>query len=274
MPRFNRKYPRRARKGSKMPRKKSYVKAAVRKAKDALFAKKVQKVISKNVETKSALLVSPSDNTLQYPFGSRFNQGINAGADAIRLLPDFDQGSAENQRIGNVIRLQSLMLRGVMTVTLPQATANNTRLGVRLLIVRNKRINDYIQSTTDLGTNFTRLLEQPQGPLNGTLAAFNSPINTDYFSCVYDKKFYFSQSLSSTATNSAETWNSTKFVNISIPYSRRIVQFDEGFDANTPINYPYFALLSYTKLDGSSADADGTAYVNFQFTSYAKYEDA
>jgi len=238
------------------------------------FAKKVQKVISKNVETKSALYVSPDTNTLTYPFGSRFNQAVNGNADAIRILPDFIQGTAENQRVGNEIRMQSLMLRGVMTVTIPQATANNTRLGVRLLILRNKRINDYIAATTDMGTNFGRLLEQPQGPLNGSLAAFNSPVNTDYFSCVYDKKFYFSQSLSSTATNSAEVFNTTKFVNISVPYSRRKVLFDEGFDVDTPINYPYFAVLSYTKLAGDSADGDGATYVNFQFTSYAKYEDA
>lgn len=270
MARIKRKGAKRVRKVAKKPYRRVGRKTNPSKA----FVKKVQKIISRNVETKSALLVSPVDNTLAYPFGSRFNQAVNAGTDAIRILPDFPNGSAENQRVGNLIRLQSLMLRGVMTVTIPQATANNTRLGVRLLIVRNKRINDYIAATTDLATNFTRLLEQPQGPLNGTLAAFNSPINTDYFSCVYDKKFYFSQSLSSTATNSQETWNSTKFVNISIPYSRRNVVFDEGFDLDTPINYPYFALLSYTKLDGSSADADGTTYVNFQFTSYAKYEDA
>jgi len=238
------------------------------------FVKKVQKIISRNVETKTALYVSPDTNTVTYPFGSRFNQSVNGNADAIRLLPDFVQGTAENQRIGNEIKLQSLMLRGVMTVTLPQASVSNTRLGVRLLILRNKRINDYISATTDLGTNFTRLLEQPQGALNGSLAAFNSPVNSDYFSCVYDKKFYFSQALSSTTTNSQEVWNSTKFVNISIPYSRRKIQFDEGFDVDTPINYPYFAVLSYTKLSGDAADADGTTYVNFQFTSYAKYEDA
>jgi hypothetical protein len=238
------------------------------------FAQRVQKVISKNVETKMALYVSPDTNTLTYPFGSRFNQAVNGNADAIRLLPDFLNGPAENQRIGNEIRMQSLKLRGVMTVTIPQATANNTRLGVRLLILRNKRINDYIAATTDMGTNFTRLLEAPQSSLNGSLAAFNSPVNTDYFSCVYDKKFYFSQSLSSTSTNSAEVWNSTKFVNINIPYSRRKVLFDEGFDVDTPISYPYFAVLSYTKLSGDSADADGATYVNFQFTTHAKYEDA
>jgi len=230
------------------------------------FVKKVQRIIHKDTETKCVVYSSNA---------TAFNQQINSTGDALRLMPQIANGTAENQKIGNIIRLQSLNIRGVLTMTLGQTTANNTRFGVRLLVLKAKRFGDWNQSATDFGTNYTRLLEGSTAGFTGLVADFNTPINRDYFSVVKDKRFYMSQSLNvSPGTTVNDTFNTTKFINFNVPYSRRNVIYDQDFNATEAVNYPYFMCLGYCKLDGSAADAPGASYITLQYTATAKYEDA
>jgi len=189
----------------------------------------------------------------------------------MQLMPNILNGTSNSTKIGNQIRLKSLRVRGVLTCTISQTTANNTRFGVRLLILRAKRFSDYLQTTTDFATNYTRLLEGTNTGFLGSLAQFNTPINKDYFSVVMEKKYYITLSQ---GASTAEMFNTTKFINFTVPYSKRLLNYDENFDSDTPVNYPYVMLMGYTKLTGDAADGDGTTYMNFQYTSTASYEDA
>lgn len=229
------------------------------------FTQKVQSIISKDTETK--VVVYQGSTTA-------FNQQVNSSGDAMRLMPQIANGTAGNQKLGNMIRLQSLKLRGVITFQLPQTTVNNCRIGVRLLIVKAKRFKDYVQSASDLGTNFNKLLEGTSTGLDGSLAAYNTPVNLDYYSCVYDKRFIMTMSSSASASQVVNDMRqAVKFVNINIPYSRRTLHYDENYSATEPVDYPYMMVISYTKLDGSIPDGAGTAYLTFQYTTVAKFED-
>jgi len=237
------------------------------------FAKKVQAIISKNVETK--VVVHQSNVTA-------YNAPLSATGDCLRLIPTVAQNATQAGIIGSQIRMQSLNLRGVLTFQLSQTTANNTRIGVRLTILRAKRFKDWNAAAIDFGTNYIRLLETPPNILSGqnlgTLTQFNSPINRDYFSVISDKRYYMSQSLNvSPGTTTNSTVYTTKFVNMNIPYSRRIVTFDQGFDADDAVDYPYFMLVNYCKLDGSSdvtPPSAGESLLTFQYVTTMKYEDA
>jgi len=229
------------------------------------FVRKVQKIIHKDVETKT--VVFPSNVT-------SFNQQIDSTGDCLRLMPQIANGTAENQKIGNVIRLQSLNIRGVLTFTQAQATAANTRIGVRLMILKSKRHGDWNAAALDFATNYTKLLEGTTTGFLGTVAQFNTPPNHDYFSVVMDKRMYMSQSLQNVAGITYDNINTTKFVNFNVPYSRRNVIYDQDFSGTEPTNYPYFMVVGYTKLDGSAADLPATSYLTFQYTSTAKFEDA
>lgn len=241
-------------------------KAAKRSGKPSkAFVRKVQKIIHKDVETK---VVTFNSNV------TAFNQQINSTGDCLRLMPQIANGTAENQKIGNVIRLQSLNIRGVLTFTLGQTTAPTTRIGVRMLILKAKRYGDWNAAATDFGTNYTKLIEGSTLGFQGELSQFNSPINHDYFSVVADKRFYMSQSLQTASTAVADNRFTTKFVNINVPYSRRNVVYDQDLSATEPVNYPYFMVLGYTKLDGAASDAAGTTYLTFQYCATAKFEDA
>jgi len=229
------------------------------------FAKKVQSIIHKDQETKTVVF---SSNT------TSFNQQIDSTGDCLRLMPAIANGTAENQKIGNVIRLQSLNIRGVLTFTQAQATSANTRIGVRLMVLKAKRYGDWNAGAIDFATNYTKLLEGTTTGFQGLVSQFNTPPNHDYFSVVMDKRFYMSQSLQNVAGITYDNINTTKFVNFNVPYSRRNVLYDQDFSATEPTNYPYFMVLGYTKLDGSAADLPATSYLTFQYTATAKYEDA
>lgn len=236
------------------------------------FAKKVQKVISKNVETKT--VVHQSNVTA-------YNAALNATGDCLRIIPPVSNAVTGSALIGNEIRMQSLNLRGTLTFALSQTTANKTRIGVRLTILRAKRFEDWNAAAVDFGTNFARLLDVPPTILSGqnlgTLTAFNTPINRDYFSVVSDKRYYMSQSLQAVGTTVNSTVYTTKFVNMNIPYSRRKVVYDQNFSGAEAVNYPYFMLINWCMLDGSSdatPPGSGDTSLTFQYVTTMKYEDA
>lgn len=231
----------------------------------AKFIKSVKKIIAKDVETKTSIFTSNV---------TAFNQQIATTGDCLRLMPQIGQGIAENQRIANKIKLQSLNIRGVLTFTLGQTSADNTRIGVRLMILRAKKFGDWNAAATDFNTNYTRLLEGIPTGFQGTLQQYNTPYNPDYFSCVMDKRMYMSLSYSNVTTLTNDTVNTTKFVNFKVPYTKnKTVIYDE--DTSTePVNFPYFMVLGYTKLSGALADSNLTTYLTFQYTATAHYEDA
>lgn len=236
------------------------------------FARKVQKVISKNIETKT--VVHQSNVTA-------YNAALNGAGDCLRLIPPVANAVTGSALIGNEIRMQSLNLRGVLTFQLGQTTANKTRIGIRLTILKAKRFMDWNAAATDFATNFGRLLDVPPAILSGqnlgTLTAFNTPINRDYFSVVTDRRYYMSQSLQAVGTTVNSTVYTTKFVNINIPYSRRTVKFDQSFAASEAVDYPYFMLLNWCLLDGSadaSPPGSGDSPLTFQYVTTMKYEDA
>lgn len=235
------------------------------------FVQKVQKIIHKEVETKIAIYNSNV---------TAFNQQISFSADALRILPDIQNGSGQGQRNGNVIKIQSLNIRGVLTFALAQTNSAYTRIGVRMMILRPKAFSDWNSAAAVFGNvsgigSYTRLLEGSNSGFTGSLIDFNTPPNLDAFSVVADKRFYMSQSqaASTAGGHTVDVNNSTKFINISVPYSAgRTLRYD---DNNTqPLDYPYFMVLGYTKLDGTAQDLPAVSYLTFQYNTTCKYEDA
>lgn len=229
-----------------------------------LFCKKVKKCMAKDIETKKQVYISSA---------TAFNQMMTTQADCLRLMPSIPQGTANANRIANEIKLQEMRVRGVLTFALNQNAIANTRIGVRLLIVRPKRFNDWLAGATDFATSNGRLLET-QGQFDGSVQCFNCPINDDYFSVIVDKKFYFSQSQTAT-TPTTEVWNSAKLFDFKLPYHRnKKLIYDDNYLSGDPTNYPYFMLVGYVKLDGTAADVSTVSNLTLQYTSTVKYEDA
>lgn len=225
---------------------------------------------------KQELLKDAENKKVMYSSGNfTSNQSLKDTSDVLQLLPFVLNGTGEDQKIGNTITIKSLTLRGVMTFFLPQQTAANCRIGVKLWIVRTKRYDDWLSARTSFASDYTNLLEGSNLGFTGTLTNFNTPINTDYFSVVYSKTYYMSQSLQATTTLSAQNNFTTKFINVKVPYcTGRKLHYDQNFDNDQPTDFPYYMLVSYVKLDGSAADLDGTQYLTFNYTTKLNYMDA
>lgn len=230
----------------------------------ASFCKKVKKCMAKEIETKCVTYSTTP---------TAFNQQMQTQGDALRIMPSISLGTLQNQRVGNEIKLQSIQIRGVITFALNMTAIANTRIGVRLLVVKAKRFQDWNAGATDFGTSYLRLLENTNTGFVGEVSQFNTPINKDYYTCIVDKRFYLSQSQTAGGPTT-EVFNSTKFVNFKLPYARRKLIYDDAYIPGESNNFPYFMLIGYCKLDGTSADVSTIANLTFQYVSTAKYEDA
>lgn len=229
------------------------------------FVKAVNSVIHKDVETKKQVYISST---------TAFNQQISSSGDALRLMPSIPQGAANANRVGNEIRLQEVRVRGVITVGLDLTDVALTRLGVRLMVLKAKRFMDWIAAQTDFGTSYTRLLET-QGTFDGSVQCINCPVNEDYYSCIYDKVFYFSSSHVATGGVSTEVWNSTKLFDFKLPYIRnRKLIYDDNYLSGDSTNFPYFMCFGAVKLDGTAASLPTATPFTVQYCSTVKYEDA
>lgn len=228
--------------------------------------KAVEALIHKEAETKIKIF---SSNYTSY------NAMVN-GAEALRLFPQITNGTGGDQKIGNRIRLQRLSFRGVLSLTLNQTTSNNSRFGVRLTIMRLKKFDDWQAANTDLTTNYNKLLEGNLNGMDGTTVAFNTPLNLDYCTKVIDKKYYMTMPVVAAASQVMDApVQSTRLINFEIPHSRRFVEFDENNSSTDPVDYPYFALISYCKLDGTAlAPGTGETIVQMQYTIKCEFEDA
>jgi len=226
----------------------------------------IQAMISKDAETKYVI------NSSNY---TSYNAQVN-GSEALRIMPQISNGTGGNQKIGNKIQLQKLSLRGVLSMQLNQTTANNTRFGVRLTMLRLKKFDDWQAANTDLATNFNKLLEGTLIGMDGSVVAYNTPLNLDYCTKIFDKKIYMTLPAvaSGSQVQDAPT-HSCKLLNFTIPFSKRVLNYDENNSSTEPVDYPYFMLISYCKLDGTgAAPAAGESLLQFQYTIKAEFEDA
>lgn len=226
------------------------------------FVRKVKRIVDKQTETKVCVFQSNP---------TAFNQMISTSGDCLRLIPQVSPGTGQNQRIGAEIKAKSLHIRGVLTMTLGQTVAANTRFGVRMMILRAKRFADWQQTQADFATSYSRLLEGSVQGMNGDLANWNCPTNKEYFSVIKDKRFIFTIGQGST-TN--EVFNAVKYYSFNIPYSKKILRYDNDYSTTDPVNYGYVMVLGYTKLDGSVPDLAATTYLTNQYTTTLKFEDA
>lgn len=222
----------------------------------------VKRIVNKQTETKIATF---------YSNVTAFNQQVNSSGDCLRLIPQISNGTGQGTRIGAEIKAKRLHIRGVMTMTLGQTSAANLRFGVRMMIFRCKRFSDWQQTQTDFASSFGRLLEGSVNGLNGDLSNWNAPPNRDYFSVIKDKRFVFTMGQSAT-TN--EVFNSVKHYSFTIPYSKKLLKYDENYSTTDPVNYAYVMVLGYTKLDGSLPDLAATTYLTNQYVTTLTYEDA
>jgi len=224
----------------------------------------VQKIIHKNAETKQAFATLPP---------TYFNSGISVVGDMLQLLPNINYSTADNGRIGDQIRGQSLVVKGALQISGASSSYSNSRVAVRVFIVQPKNLGD-LTNITFSNTWLSNLLKKGgvTTAFTGIMSDLWAPVNVDAITKFYDKVFYLDSAYVSVA-GTATTGNSVKFFTIPLSMKNKLLRYDSNLgSALTPVNYNPIMLVGYVHMDGSSPDTVTTA-VSCQFDSIFNYED-
>lgn len=247
----------------------------------------VRKELDEELEDKNAI-VSYQDTFIKAPIpsGAVFNNQGNF----FRLLAPIEQstqgeaGRKYNSRIGNEITLKHLDLNGYLSYSYATtgATSNyqNAKLAVRVMIVRAKKYNQYDIALDEMPTD---MLLTTASNTSGNVGSFTglpldsfSAINRDAFAVRYDRVHYLNAPTITYGTTSTDT--------VAVPSSNKIFKHRLTFgknglklnysntNATEPENFPYFMVIGYSSMSGSSAP--GNSLVRMSLFSKAVYQDA
>lgn len=267
------------RKKSAMPKRGRKLRKAVRKntRPSKTFVKKVKTVLHNQAETKMAYHTS-SNAGLTY-----FNSGINSTGDMLQIIPSISQSTADNGRIGDQVRAQSLNLKGYLKFdlgTTPNDTATPTVVA-RLFIVSLKPKANYTEATSS-ATALSGLLKKGGSTVafTGVLSDIYAPVNTDLWTVHHDRKFYLSQSFlnqpagSGVGMVSVDARNTVKFFNLNVKCKNKLLKYDANISSGLlPVNYGPIFMLGYSYLNGASPDTLSIK-LGTQYDATMTYEDA
>jgi len=234
------------------------------------FKKAVQAIVSANAESKQGFHSVSAEN---------YNSGINVTGDVKRLMPSISQGTADNARIGDQLKAQSLTIKGAIVYnpsTGQYGTYANSRIACRLMIV-SPRLYPNIDDAQNNAATWTQYLLKKGGTtsgFSGTLSDLWAPINSDGIIKYYDKVFYLDAPYQATAVGSTLMGKSTRFFSHGMKLRNKTIKYDSSVSGGTqPSNYGPVMILGYTHMDGSAPDSLTTA-VQLSFDTIFNYEDA
>lgn len=253
---------------NKKPRRRNYKKRPIRRSAkpSKSFVKKVQSVISKNVESKQ---VFRSENT------SNINASITTANDAYQVLPNMGQGVTDHGRVGDQVKAQRLTIKGHFISNLTYTGSTTCRLGVRMMIVTPKQYGNFGNVQSNAVTWLTLLLKKgaTTSAFTGVIPDLYANINTDVVTKHYDKVFYINCPYLQTAVGDTSVYNTCKFFSKTIKLKNKLLKYDSSVDAGlTPVNYSPVLLMGYVRLDGTAPDV--TNHINLSYDAYLIYEDA
>ena len=249
------------------------------------FAKKVKQVVreelQEELENKVAVigLDNESIDTSAIPSGI-----VSSASNFIQLLPSIGQGTGQyNERIGNEIRLRSLDIKMLLQykrmVEDDPLAVEDSNVGVRVMILRQKENNDFVQFYNQANTD--NLLENGAittpgpAPFSGDTFNLFQKINREQFSVRYDKTFYMDrhQATGSGATIFYQKTPRPTFVSHRLTFGKQGLKLTYGEATDTtPTNFPYLMVIGIASTSGAGVPSDNL--INYSYTANANYTDA
>jgi len=257
------------------------------------LVQRVQRIISQNVEnkfTESRTNISPimtlKDGGGDPNYFSYFLWAPGSNTAGSQLF-DINQGPAQNQRIGNTIKLKRWVIKGLIQPTVlaqedPNKPLVNTSIGY--VDVYFARLLNNASAVTD---QLEDLYQDGAGAItpNATAATILYPINKDKYKIYWRKRFKMGQAFSPNYPNPPQTTNNdfsltrsfgfdvTKYIlkNKHIKYEDDDVNPNDDMIENLTLFatfYPAVGNVSVAQL------AETPSYFGLNVQTYAEYEDA
>lgn len=235
---------------------------------DKALAVKINRIIKKQTESKKSFHSMTT---------TAFNSGISNSGDVLFCCPNIGQGTAENERIGDEVKAQSLRIDGILTMNLSNSGfATACRIGVRVMVVQPKAYSSVGIIQSESTTWLAQLLKKggTEVGFTGIPSDLYADINTNSVTKYYDKVFYLNQDLVNSTVGAVGVNYSTKFFTINLKLRNKLLRYAAAYSGGiTAINYNPCLLVGYVHLDGSAPDTV-TTQLNMSYISRLMYEDA
>ena len=204
------------------------------------------------------------------------------------VMPNVSQGvSYYGQRVGNKISPKWCTIQGWLTLDLNSEDQDYDRIAVRMILGFPKKPHlypdaiDKIQSSPADNWSYN-ILDAATSPtqFNGTLSAWQYPVNRRNFTVKAERKFTMSRprifdAITATTDFARNSTGSYKFFKMRVKCPPTLV-YDTGASLR-PNNFDPVLMVGYTLLNGAvppAPDAAAPKPVTLSFTSRLSYEDA
>lgn len=217
-----------------------------------------------------------SEDKLVSLFQSQVHNSAIGSGDVYRLLPSITQGVDAHQRIGDSVRAKSLMVK--FRLALPPNYWQNIQtftvpFQVRLMILKQKNVKANgqlanVDTAHLLRPNFGSSTELSY---DGSPQRHMSPINTELFEVLFDKKVYMlPQDVQRTNLGTYPLTPNTMEITKYVKCPARLT-YDDG-NGNEANNFAPFAVAGYCKADGTIDTINTALQVDVMTT--VKFEDS
>ena len=260
--------------------------------KKATFAQKVNQIISRNVENKFTSTLTYNDAVARTDAASAytfFNWSPGADATGSKLF-NLDNGTYQNQRVGNTIKLKRWIIKGIIQ---PVITETTTMLNSYVGYV-DVYFGKLMKNTAPPANTLTKLYQNGITATTPTCLSTDmlNPLNRDNYKVYYHKRFKMGAASDNDSYSSTPSTASAHPANNDFKLSRtfgfdvckyilknRHVKFPDGNIAPAPapdnadiLNLTIWA--TFTPQTGQATGASSKTLYNIDCLTYAEYEDA
>lgn len=252
------------------PRRKIMRRRYTKKGVSARIKKYVKNQIHRNIENKDKVFYEANKSI----------QSSDRPSMTYPLLMTFTQGTADDNRIGNVIRLVQGQIKFAINL-LPYDVTTNPNIQptwVKIWVVKDlKNVGQLSQMDATSFANFFRV--------NGTTVSFQGnpldlslPVNESYFRILYSKVFklgvsgvYNVSPISGNVNSFQDNSPAAKFITINYgKWCKKQIKFQEG--NSYPQNDNMYIVIQTVSADGTSSA--GKTQVEWHYTNTCRFEDA
>ena len=261
------------------------------------LTKAIKRVVNNQSETKQVAWYSGPLQNGTFANASYVNHNAQISSnvsDILRLIPYINQGTADNQRIGETIVPKSLVVNG--SVRLSDGTLNDVVAGFRddIVVVLYVLQHVSLKTYTSLASlnNFTQLLrtsENTTAAFTGRVVDSQLPVEDQYYRLLSKKKLRlrYAGAIPGSATgvpvNSVVSvsnshsyyadfnFNLSKHLPAKLKYPEQVTGGPVLPGAIDPTNSSIFMAVGFYNMDGTPTPAD--QLMSIQWSSFLKYKD-
>ncbi|AXH73839.1 MAG: coat protein [Cressdnaviricota sp.] len=201
-----------------------------------------------------------------------FNNAIAALGDFNRVLPEFQQGVARDDRVGSQIRLKSIVVRGWITIPSNDQIGSADRAGIccRLMCLSSKKTPNWETLQADIPNLYLKLLRNGsvENEYDGTIQNHLMPTNTAVVTKHYDRSFQMNRG--QIIGNAGHQPNITKPFSFKVACKNKVLKFGAPGEVD-PANFCPFIVLGFTYTNNAAPSIQTVPLMTY--TSTVTYED-